>query len=231
MTVDRVLAIVGIIIGVPAFLALFIQSAHKREAILSLIIIALVVGFRMLLTYKRRRPQFSIRSVKKHFVIHDAAGATASFEGTRKMRANFKGATEFWYRNIVQDGSIANIKIDGKNPDVTETVCGTTHICKRFARPLEEGEEFETSFSYDLANSFTNPKREGVIHNNGFRTDEVELTVDLPRPCTRAEFRRTFVGDEGELLPSPTLSNGNLRITAKVKKPLIGASYHVEWDW
>jgi hypothetical protein len=231
MTVDRVLAIVGIVVGVPAFLALFVESVHRREAILALIIIALVIGFRMFVTYQSNKPQFEVLEVRKRFTIHDSAGTSAHFEGSRKMKANFKGVSEFWHRNIIQDGTISNIQIDGNAPDVTETVCGTTHLCKRFSWPLERGQVITTILSYDLTGSFCNPKHEGVIHNNPFKTDSVEMIVELPRPCIKAEFRRTYIGEEGELLPPPTLANGNKLISAQVKKPQVGASYHLEWDW
>jgi hypothetical protein len=231
VSTDRVIGITSLIIGIPAFLVLFISSAQRREAILCLVLVALVLGFRAYQTYLRNLPQFSILEIRKHLAIKNVDGTNAHFVATRKMRANFNGIVEFWHRNIIQDGTIVNIQIDQHIPDEVKIISGTTNVCKRFARPLTKGEEVTTELSFDYENSFCNPTREALIHNNPFKVREVEVVIDLPKPCIKAELRQTYMGEEGKLLPTPRLSNGNRKIEIKIKKPRIGASYHVEWDW
>jgi hypothetical protein len=231
VTTDRLIAILGVILGVPAFLALFVESAHRREAILTVIIVTLVLAYRAVVYYQNHLPPLSALEVRKHYAILDVAGTTATFEGTKRMKANSRGISEYWHRNISQDGSISEIKVDGRDPATVDVSCGTASICTRFDRPLEKGEEITTVLTYRLRDSFTNPSREGVTHVNSSRAKLVTMVVDLPRACNRAELTQSYAGEQSILLEGPKLSNGNRKLEAKIKKPLLGASYHLDWYW
>lgn len=231
MTTDRAIGLLGIVIGIPAFLALFFESAHRREAILSIVIIGLLIAYRVITVRQAGLPPLTVLEIAKQYVIEDAAGTLARFEAKRRMRANFSGVSEFWMRNIIQDGTIGDFQINGMAPAQVDTVCGTTHICDRFPRPLQKGEEITSTCTYTLRNSFTDPRHEGVIHSNTTKTKLVTLSVILPKPCINAEVIRTVGGQQPTPIGKPEITNNQRHLEVKIKKPQIGASYHLEWDW
>ena len=130
----------------------------------------------------------------------------------------------------MHDGSLENVLVDGSAPDLIEDNAGALDVCKRFSRPLEKGEEVTVSLSYELKNAFLKP-RESVIHFNSSDVGELTITVELPRPCITAELRRTYSGDHGKVLDPPRLSANHQIIEATIRKPRMGASYHVDWTW
>ncbi len=230
MTTDRVLTIFSIIIGLPSFVALFISSEHRQAGAAWLVVILLLVVARWFWKREQEKPQFSSLELRKNFKILTTDGTSATYSRLEKLRVNFNGINEWWNRNILQDGTVSNILIDGVVPDTLESSVGSTNVCKRFSRPLEKGEELTIEMTYELHNCFTRP-HECVIHNNSAKVPLITIVIDLPRPCFRAELRMTYSGDHGKLLAPPEVSKSNRRIEAKIRKPRMGASYHVEWDW
>jgi hypothetical protein len=231
MTLDRAIGLVGIILGVPAVVALYFDKPHTREAILTLVMVFIVVAFRTVQTYQDKLPPFTVLEVRKEFKIFDVGGTSARFESTRRLRTNMRGIKEFWQRSLTQDGTISNLLFDGNPPDLVESNAGMMSACVRFGRELTKGEEILIRFSYDLANAFPNPKKEGVFHLESFKTKYLFLSVDLPKPCTRAEFVKTYGGEQQELLDPPTISPDHKRIQVEVKKTVLGATYHLDWYW
>lgn len=230
MTTDRVLTIISVVIGLPAFLSLFITDQHRVAAILTTIIVVLIVLGRWWFKREEDRPQFSSLELRKILKITSADGKNATFERTERMKANFNGINEWWSRNMFQDGTVSDLTIDGALPDIVQSKRGGMNICKRFTRPLEKGEEVTITLKWTLLDAFLSP-HESLIHNNSVHAKEVFITVELAKPCIRAEMRRTYGGDHGKMMPAPTLSMNNHKIEATIRKPRMGASYHVEWDW
>ena len=230
MNTDRAIAILGIIIGLPAFFALFFSNEHRLEgALVSVLVVFVVVGTWW---YRRQqaKPQFTSLELRKTYIIQTTDGSLASAQRIEKMRANFHGITEWWNRALMFDGTVTNILIDGEPPSSIVDVVGTLEVCKRFPRPLEKDEVITISMTYELHDSFTKSS-ESVVHTNSTDVPELVIVVELPRPCITAEVRRTYSGDHGKLEAPPSVSTNHRIIEAKIKKPHMGASYHVDWTW
>jgi hypothetical protein len=229
MNVDRVLAIVGIAIGIPGFLLLFISDQWVHGVLVLLLVCALAAWW-FYARWRDNLPVFTVLELTKRLTIISADGRSASLARSQKVRINHKGITEWWCRQISADGTVTNITIDQLPPDVTTSTGGTIQVCRRFQYPKQRGEEWESTLTYNIADSFTKPHEE-LIHMVAFRTKKLVLEVELPRNCTHADLRFTFGGEQGEKLSDPELSNNNRTITATIKRPRIGAQYHLGWEW
>jgi len=223
MTTDRVLTIISIVIGLPAFLALFIANEHRLAAILTAIIVVLLILIRWWVKREEDRPQFTSLELRKVLKISSSDGRLATFERIERMKANFKGINEWWSRNMFQDGTVSDLTIDGTQPDLIQKGRGGLSVCKRFNRTLEKGEEVTITLRWTLHDAFL-ASHESMIHTNRVNAKEIFMTIELPRPCTRAEMRRTYGGDHGKLMTPPTLSMNNQKIDATIRKPRMGAS-------
>ena len=230
MNTDRLLSVIGVIIGLPAFFALFFSSEHRVSGALTAAMVLLVLVAAWWYRKQESLPQFTTLELRKTFRITALDGSVATFERFERLKANRKGIQEWWSRGMTQDGSAKNIKINLRPPDITEINAGATDVGKRFDRALEKGEEVTISLTFDLENAFLR-ENESVIHDNASDVDELVIIVELPRPCIRAEVQQTYCGEHGKLLPKPTLTQDNHRIETKIKKPLLGASYNVDWTW
>ena len=230
MTTDRLIGILGLLLGLPAFFELLFSSEHRVEGALVAVPVVLVLCGYWWYRRQESQPQFSSLELRKTFRITALDGSTATYERFERLRANRKGIQEWWSRGMTQDGSIRNIRIDLRVPDMTEINAGATDVGKRFDRALEKGEELVVSLTYDLEDAFLR-ENESVIHDNASDVDELVIIIELPRPCIKAEVQQTYSGDHGKLLANPALTLNNHRIEAKIKKPRLGASYHVDWTW
>lgn len=230
MNLDRLLGIIGIVIGVPGFLILF-MSDKWIEGILVLFLVMAIAGYQVYLYKQSQEPMFTVLRLDKEVRIHDDKGTKASFERRQHMKTNHPGLVEWWCRNIAADGTITNILIDGQAPDVLETSAGTIRVCRRFPRPLQKGEELTIVLTYDLTNSFLK-NTESVVHLNVLKTREVVMSVELPRPCLSAETYMSYGGQQVTLInDKPAITMGNKRLEIAIKKPRLGAQYHLQWTW
>jgi len=226
MSWDRILAYVGIIVGLPGFLILFMGDRYVL-GIFALIVVALLFWH----LWSLQRPNFTVVEIDKLLRIHDQ-GQTASFVREQTMKANHKGLTEFWIKGISADGQIERILIDDNKPDEVRVEAGDILVCKRFPQPLKRGKEFKLRHSYDLINSFPN-NTEMLIHTANFKTKVVRMRVELPpgRPCKAARASLRFGGQFHAELARPTVYSGNKRIEIEIRKPKLGGDYYLEWDW
>lgn len=230
MNWDRMIAVVGVCIGIPGFLLLFL-SDKWAHGVLVLLLVCLCASWWYYTIWRDKQPVFTILHLEKKIVITDSTGKAATFTRTHKLKVNHKGITEWWCRNLAADGTISNIKIDGRDPDQTITTGGTIQICRRFPFPKERGEVWESTLTYDLADSFVRPWEE-TIHYTSFKTKKLIMEVDLPRACKRAELRFTFGGQQSELLPTkPEVSTTKQSIRVEIKRPRLGGQYHLGWEW
>lgn len=229
MNLDRVLALIGVAIGIPGFLILFMSDQWVHGVLVLLLVCALGAWW-FYAWWRDKLPVFTVLELAKKLTITTPDGRTATLTRTQKVRINHKGITEWWCRNISADGAISNINIDQHPPDVTINTGGTIQVCRRFPYPKQRGEEWESTLSYDIADSFIKP-REELRHLVTFKTKKVTIEVELPRGCNRADLRFTFGGEEAERLSDPELSNNNRTIKVEIKRPRIGGQYHVGWEW
>ena len=216
---------IGATIGLAGLLLWFLPE-HKVLGIFILLATGVVVWFICWLN----RPEFTLLSVEKVLDISDAAGKSAKLLRCMTARANHKGITEFWCRNISADGAIANIRIDNVEPAFIKTEAGDKQVCKRFDRPLKRGQKFDMVLSYELADSFPGTT-EGLIHVVECQTKRLRLVVTLPdaRNAKAARMSLRYGGQIHKDLPAPTITGRRIEFETKWTK--LGAEYSLEWDW
>jgi hypothetical protein len=148
------------------------------------------------------------------------------------MRPNQKGLTEWWVRNVGGDGRIENILIDGQAPSEVDERGGLISVCKRYQHPLPRWHSFDTTVTCDMLRSYTQ-QQEALIHTEAYATRELRMIIEFPaeRPCLEVSGAITFSGERRKTIGSVTLSEGRRRAVLQVKRPKLGAQYHLEWEW
>ena len=230
MTTDRILTVIAIVLGLPGVIALFFTSEHRGQGVLLSLIVAILIVGAWWFRRQQDLTQFKCLELRKTVRIQAENGSLATYERSERMRANFNNISEWWNRGLMQDGTISDILIDNRPPDRIVPNCGGTDVCKLFERPLEKGEEVTVVLTCKHHNSYMT-SREALVHTNSSSVAVLTIVVELPRPCTSAEVRRSYSGDHGKLEAPPKMSSNNQRIEACIRKPRMGASYHVEWNW
>ncbi len=125
---------------------------------------------------------------------------------------------------------MTNILFDSEIPYITKEDSRSRQICKKFSVPLKVGEEVTVVMTCNYNDSFTDP-RESVIHINTLSINLVVISVTLPKPCIKVEAYKTYGGQAATSIEAPEITNGNKQIDLTIKKPLMGASYHLDWTW
>lgn len=227
MSREELVGWAGLIIGVPGFLLLFIQG----QAVTALALIALC-GVLVWIRWSFSQPDFTLLQVERTIAFQDPQATVALMERRQVARANHKGLVEFCFKNIVADGAIRNLLINGKPPDYQGTSCGATEVCKYFPKPLERGQTDELTLTYELVDSF-NKDSEAIIHSIAHKTKLLRVIVKChqQRPIRNAHASMRFGGNLHRNLPPPKLSNNACQIEFEMKRPRLGAQYYVEWDW
>ena len=86
MTTDRFIAILGVVIGLPAFFELFFSSEHRVEG--ALIAMIVVLGLAAFWWYRREdaKPQFSSLELRKTYRIVANDGSQATAQRIERLR-------------------------------------------------------------------------------------------------------------------------------------------------
>jgi hypothetical protein len=228
MKKEDLLAYIGIALSIPGVILLFSDKAAIGIMVLILVVILLVI-YKLL-----NRPVFTYLEVEKVLDFKDNLGQVALLVSRFKARANHKGTTQLWFRNINADGTIQNIKIDGVvvPAHLIQRVAGSIALFKQFDPGLSRGQVATVELSYELHGSFLGA-REGLTHITATQTQKVKMRVnsDKTRPLHDA---RHFLGYGGQVqaeLEKPTFSNGRLSVECEFKNPKPGSYHTVEWDW
>lgn len=222
---DIIIGLASLFLSIPGFLLLF-YSDHIAVGILA-IIISVVLG---IIWYWLNKQPFTILMIEKTLIIYDVNGKKANLCRKQNTRANHKGLTEFWCRNISADGSISNICINNEKPVETRVEAGDLQVCARFKKPKHAGDKFNLVISYDLENAFQQ-QTESLIHVVSMETKNLKMRVEFPKdrlPKTATATLR-FGGDTYKELPAPEIF-GNT-VIMEIKKPRLGAEYCLEWEW
>lgn len=221
------LAWVGIVIGIPGFLLLFV-TGQIAVGVVVVFIVAGLIWFRSSLD----QPEFTLLLVEKTLSFTDPQGHRAAFVRVQKARANHKGLREFWIGNMSVDGSMEDIRIDGRMPDYQQQEAGDTRICKRFSRPLNRGEVVDTKTTYFLIDSFPN-NPDKLLHTVAYKTKMLRVRVNFhsDRPCRNARIYLRYGSQIYKSLPPPRVSADGCDVEFEVKRPKLGAEYCLEWEW
>lgn len=180
MNTDRLLAWVGVAIGILGLIPIFRDASNQVRLAYATGLVALLITF-MVLYRAGKGPQYSTMSMKKTLTFTGGDRRYATLVREQRIKINYGSMNEIWCRNIVADGQIENFRIDGIPPDADDQArlgC-LLDVRKRFLRTLYRGDEETVAWSYDLVDSFPE-NQEFMDHDVTPGTRLLELVVELP---------------------------------------------------
>jgi hypothetical protein len=229
---DRQLAWFGIVVG--AFLGLipiFRDANSQLRLACAVAVLALCIGF-LILAFQGTGPQYKTLSMKKTLEIISPDGSDARLHREQRIRVRFGHLSEIWCRNIVADGNIHNLLIDGAPPDDDESTGCLLSVCKKFEEPLFRGQEVTVLWTYNLTDSFP-AMHEALEHDVTPGMQYLELEVRLPdgRPGRNPALHQLFAGEPAKQLNKPVVENKGRVLRAIRNGPAEGSTIRLSWDW
>jgi len=198
---DRQLAWFGIILR--AFLGLIpiFRDASNQLRLDCAVAVLTLLGAFLLLILQGTGPQYRTLSMKKTLEILDKDGSRARLYREQRIVVRYGQLGEIWCRNIVADGSISNLQIDGSPPDGRESTGCLLSICKKFKEPYFKGQEVTVIWTYERLDSFP-AIHEALEHDVTPGMQHLELEVRLPedRRAQRSGLHKLFAGEPAKLL-------------------------------
>lgn len=180
LNTDRLLGIVGVVIGLLGLIPIF-RDANAQEGILYCIALFLLLSLFIVLFRSGKGPQYSTTAMRKTLEFKSPDGAKATLTRDQSIRVNYGSMDEIWCRNIVADGKIENVRVDGESPlpEDRQALGCLLDVRKRFGTTLYRGQETTVCWTHDLVDSFPG-RREFVDHDVTPATHLLELVVALP---------------------------------------------------
>jgi hypothetical protein len=227
MKIQDLIALISLVLSIPGFFLIFV----KGEFLIGILLLLLVLGL-AIYYWHQKCPMVTQLEVSKVLTFKDAQASSASLEQTVKARANHKGLTEYWIGNLSADGRVTNICIDGKPPDLTETLIKDLRIGKRFNRAKKYWEEFSLHVTMDAVNCFPE-KTEGLIHivDHETRTLKIEVIFHEGKPVRQSWATLRLGAEVYDVSPPPEISENGRRLYFEVKNPRLSGHYFIEWNW
>lgn len=231
MSIDRKLAWGGLLVGLAGLIPTFKEAGWAWA--LPLTIALLVIGSYLSYSeWSTTRTAVTVLSLEKRVIIHDVEGRRADLIRTQKIRVNQGWLHEYWFRNLVGDGSFGPFTIDGEPPSQSVKLGCLVSYAKRFERPLSKGTVCDLKLETTGQDCFTS-KHEGLLHDCAQDTRLLILKVELPanRVCREASLLLEAAGEPSRKLEKPEVSADYRTITATVKNPKAGFTYSLYWEW
>lgn len=231
---DRTLAVLGAVIGLLGLIPIF-RDANRQERILYCVALLLLSALFLVLYRAGRGPQYSTIKMRKTLEFQTPDAARATFTRDQKIRVNYGSMDEIWCRNIVADGRIENVRVDGDSPttDDMQTLGCLLDVRKRFPVTLYRGREVTVCWTHDLINSFPD-SREFIDHDVTPATIVLELIVTLPngpRKFHDVALEERVAGEPSRSLGSPAIEQNGLHLRATIKRPHPGRTIRLSWGW
>ncbi|MBT9332477.1 hypothetical protein [Paracidobacterium acidisoli] len=230
MSTDRKLAWAALILGVAGLIPLIHESARTATAVALVILIAVIaLGF---IEWKMNRTVLTTTCLAKKVILKDSSGRAAVLRRTQTVRVNFGSVDQLWFRNMVADGQLGPVRIDGCAPSqITSMGCLQSYAI-HLKPALNRGDERTITLECEVYDSFLDD-HEGLLHEVALDTRKVELEVELPenRPCRNASLMLEAGGEPARTLEKPLIYNGGRCIRSVIKNPKTGFTYHLHWDW
>ena len=171
-----ILGIVGLLLGIPGFLLLFINS----RAALGVVVLLMVIGIFWYFWDSNFRPELTLLQVRKHLKVNDTLGQTAILKHYVKFKVHCKGIAQYWFTGISSDGTIDinQIKIDNLKPDLVRTDAGQIRVCKQLPL-LDRGDIFELEMELPVLDALTESE-EKLIHRIAEPTKSLAIEIEFP---------------------------------------------------
>jgi hypothetical protein len=234
MSADRSLAVTGVVIGLLGLIPIF-RDASSQERILYTVALLLLGGLFIAIYRSGKGPQYSTKSMRKTLRFLTADGTRATFTRDQAIRVNYGSMDEIWCRNIVADGTIENVRVDGQVPaeEDQQTLGCLLDVRKRFGSTLYRAQKTSVCWTHDLINSFPD-QREFIDHDVTPATDQLELIVELPegpRKFRDAVLEERVAGEPSRSLGAPAIEQNGLLLHAIIRKPRAGRTIRMSWSW
>lgn len=233
MTVDRILAVIGIAIGLPAFILTFLSGGQAATLLVAALVLA-VLGAAFIIHIKTNAAPFYMKEVVLTLSIHDPEGKLATLEKKYKYQANYAHVQELSHRNIAADGSIYDIRWNGEPvpPANIATTLGEYEVSIREKTPYTKGSVYDGCLSYRMADSFP-AAQEAMIYVVDFPCKVLRIIVKLPtdRKCHQVNAYRMQGAGKKEITKNLCREEDGRRISFTVKRPPLGSQYEVWWRW
>ncbi len=229
MSLDRALAVLGLIIGLPAFFALFFSS-HAVEAILTALLAVVLIVAAVAVNHVASRHPFRLTAVDVDLDL-STSPASARLRKDYRLVANFGQLNQLIHRNIAADGQIHSFTWNGSPVAATgvETSMGEYRVTVPLIPAPTRGKEFGGRLEYALDNSFLS-QHESMEYVVDLPTKSASLKIQLCRPCTTAEARVAIGGQEKDV-PGLVIAPDRKSMGIQVKRPKVGSSIRIYWTW
>jgi hypothetical protein len=232
MTIDRWIAVLGLLIALPGFFELFLTGRQTVGAIAVLLGFA-VVGFAWIIQYILSLPSFSAKSTEVKLEL-DKTGNVARITKSHDLRPNTE-AQRLVIRHNGGRGGSKDFRWKGESGSIEKVeeikVFADTVVTVLFAPPLSRWKFFKGELSYRLMDSFSD-KREFFAHVVEFPAKTLTVKVVFPqdRPCLDASAARRLGAKEERLDDLKRLHGGEL-VELTLKRPPVGSEYWIRWNW
>jgi hypothetical protein len=234
MTIDRWIAVVGLLIALPGFFELFL-TGHQTEGTLAVLLGFVVVGFAWIIQYILSLPSFSAKSTEVKLELDmDKTGSVARITKHHELRPNTE-AQRLVIRHNGGRGGSKEFSWKGESGLIEKVeeikVFADTVVTVLFAPPIPRWRPFTGALSYHLIDSFLE-KREFFAHVVEFPAKTLTIKVVFPkeRPCLEATAARRVGANEKRLDDLKRLHEGEL-VELTLKRPAVGSEYWIRWNW
>jgi hypothetical protein len=233
MTLDRWLAIVGLLIALPGFFELFLNNQRQTEAAVICFAAFVILCSALVVRYILKRPAFSAKSTYVKLEL-DKAGTSCKVTKRYRLRPNHMHADRLVIRHNGGRGGTRDFKWNGDptvvDVDESTRVMGDFVATIKFSPSLTRGKWFEGELSYVIVDSFTLP-HEFFIHQVEFAAPVVvEIRFPPDRPCITAQAKYQ-IGTSQEPVDDFEIKDGGKRLELALRRPKLGSEYRVYWDW
>jgi len=232
VNLDRGLAVAGVLLGLPAFLLLFL-SGQQTTAILVLVLAFVLLASAFAVKYLTGLPPLTMKSVDVVLQFNDGQGKNALLSKHYQIRATRNDVREMTHRNIASDGGISNICWNDQLIPAADIkrILGQYEVTVRFALAPRKWKTTAGKLSYNLTDSF-NGNPEGLMYVVDFPARLVRFRIELPggRRCLNATAYK-LEGAGRKPISDPSVSDDRRVLLLAVKKPPTGSEYAIYWTW
>jgi hypothetical protein len=228
-----VLAAIGILIGLPSFLAFAFSGL--TGLIISVLVVIIIIG--IMVAYRNLdRPAITVLDLDKNLDIEDNEANSVTQTNHYRTKANYNGVRMFSLAGISTDGSVKldDIRIDNQLPTRTSTSAGVLQLDKEFPRPLARGDERNIKLFMKFVKPFEGQRTARWHHEVGHHTMKLKMVVTFcpEKPCEQARAYMLLTGHKYKSLDGKfNLSDDKCTATLDVSRPRSGRTYTIEWDW
>ena len=231
MSLDRGLALVGLVLALPGFLLLFL-SGQEAVAVLVLVLGAgcLIGAFVVHFIWTQPPYTFKIAEVTLSFI---GGKDRALLSKEYIIRPNYRNLQQMKHKNIASDGTVKNICWNDEPVPQNKilTRLGEYAVTIDFPTTCVWLRNFTGKLSYELINSFGG-NSEGIFYSVDYPTKKVIIRVNFPEDCLCIHAHATLIQGAGEKeIQDPAISSDRKSLVLKLKRPKLGSQYGIYWQW